>query len=503
MGATEHTSHHRDPLPNHDSNDYTYQHSSGYILVNSTYQKHYWYYFQQAATNPIERPLILFLNGGPGCSSMEYFGSGIGNVNVSTDGKLAMEDNYYSWNRFANVIYLDAPAGVGYSYANDTSVYKVNSDAQTAAETRSFLIEFLNHYSKFRNNEVYISGASYGGKYVPALAKLILEENLKGEFVINLKGITLGNPLIHWQQSFISSSNYYASVGMISKELLVEAASICGWNDPDNWLVTHSGNQECTDKCMTIYTQAHSGINIFNLFKDTCNNNNLNSLACYGEHLKKYMNLESVQSFFKLRSKVDWDACYPRNGFEYGKDEFVNGLPALQYLLDRKNFKTLIYTGDMDGSTPVVGFYDVFAKANGLTVQANLTTWSVDYQVAGRKTVYSNGLTYATVRGAGHIAPLDQPARVYALVSNFIQNGVIPDSILLPELPEPDQINTPEVIALKTLSVLFIFLTIILTIVVIVLAVCLGRQCSKVRKAGDFLKSSQILLVSDTNKELL
>ncbi|EFC43820.1 predicted protein, partial [Naegleria gruberi] len=406
-----------------------YEHSSGYVLVDSVAQKHYWYYFQQAATNPTSKPLILFLNGGPGCSSMEYFGSGIGNANVSVDGKVTLEDNYYSWNQFANIIYLDAPAGVGYSYGN-TSFYAVNSDDQTAQESRTFLVEFLTHYSQFRNSDLYISGASYGGKYVPNLAKLILEENVKGQFVINLKGITLGNPLIHWQQSAISSTNHYVSLGMASKVAADEVATVCGWNDPDNWLFTAYGtnNQECQDKFKDLYEKAIRGINVFNLFKDSCNTTtNLNSDACHGEHLKRYMNLDSVQTFFKVRSKVAWDACYPENGFVYGTDQFVSGLPTLQYLLDKKNLKILIYTGDMDGSTPVRSFYDVIAKATGLKVQQNLTSWSVDSQIAGRKTVYSNGLTYATVRGAGHIAPLDQPARVYALVSNFIQNGVIPD----------------------------------------------------------------------------
>ena len=102
--------------------------------------------------------------------------------------------------------------------------------------------------------------------------------------------------------------------------------------------------------------------------------------------------------------------------------------------------KILIYTGDMDGSTPIRSFYDVFAKVTGVSIRQNVTTYNVDSQIAGRKTVY-DGFTYATVRGAGHIAPLQQPARVYSLVSNFITTGSIPDSTNSPSKPSTPTVS--------------------------------------------------------------
>jgi len=82
--------------------------------------------------------------------------------------------NPNSWNRIANVLYVEAPAGVGFSYSNTSSDY-TTGDNQTRLDNLNFLIGWFAEFPQFANNDFYISGESYGGHYVPQLAWTIVE----------------------------------------------------------------------------------------------------------------------------------------------------------------------------------------------------------------------------------------------------------------------------------------------------------------------------------------
>src|ERR1700753_4241523 len=72
------------------------------------------------SSNPVEDPLVLWLNGGPGCSSSTGLLFELGPCRIIDEGKNTTH-NPHSWNERANVIFLDQPVGVGYSYSSDGS----------------------------------------------------------------------------------------------------------------------------------------------------------------------------------------------------------------------------------------------------------------------------------------------------------------------------------------------------------------------------------------------
>lgn len=91
----------------------------------------------------------------------------------------------------ANVIFLESPAGVGFSYANRTSNH-TTGDEQTAQESYTFLVNWLERFPEYKAREMYITGESYAGHYVPQLASLIIQNNkITNQTVINLKGIAV------------------------------------------------------------------------------------------------------------------------------------------------------------------------------------------------------------------------------------------------------------------------------------------------------------------------
>ncbi|GMP38204.1 hypothetical protein CsSME_00009538 [Camellia sinensis var. sinensis] len=131
--------------------------------------------------------LASLLCCGPGCSS---FGKGakmeLGPFRVNSDG-LTLSENKYAWNNAANILFLESQAGVGFSYSNTTSDYDKSGDARTAADSYTFLVNWLERFPEYKTRDFFITGESYAGHYVPQLSQLILQNNkITNQTVINL-----------------------------------------------------------------------------------------------------------------------------------------------------------------------------------------------------------------------------------------------------------------------------------------------------------------------------
>ncbi|RRT82480.1 hypothetical protein BHM03_00002654 [Ensete ventricosum] len=157
---------------------------AGYVTVDDQKGRALFYYFVESPEDEAKKPLVLWLNGGPGCSSLGYGAmEELGPFRVNSDGETLL----------ANIIFLESPAGVGFSYSNTTSDYRSNGDRRTAEDSYTFLVNWLERFQEYKSHDFFITGESYGGHYVPQLASLILRNNMKKkkkkESIINLKGI--------------------------------------------------------------------------------------------------------------------------------------------------------------------------------------------------------------------------------------------------------------------------------------------------------------------------
>lgn len=137
---------------------------AGYVTVDATAGRNLFYWLVEAQTAPHTAPLVLWMNGGPGCSSLFGFLTEHGPYRVNDDGK-TLSANAYSWNRAANMLYLEAPAGVGFSYALDGNY--TTGDDDVAANNYRFLLGFFEQYPEYQGRPFYIAGESYAGHYVP------------------------------------------------------------------------------------------------------------------------------------------------------------------------------------------------------------------------------------------------------------------------------------------------------------------------------------------------
>ncbi len=167
---------------------------SGFLSTSSANRKLH-YLFVESASKSSNTPVILWLNGGPGCSSLIGFLQEIGpyylqeGINYQPGDKLT--PNPHSWHKIAHLLFIESPAGVGYSINNETNFN--HTDLTTLLDNTNALIDFYAKFPEYKSNGLWLAGESYAGKYIPDLALQIDNRNAMGDTKINLKGIMVGN----------------------------------------------------------------------------------------------------------------------------------------------------------------------------------------------------------------------------------------------------------------------------------------------------------------------
>ena len=130
------------------------------------------YLLAESQSDRTKDPLVIWFNGGPGCSSMLAFLQEHGPY-LLDDGAVTFRENPYSWNNEANVLYIEQPAGVGYSTCNETLVDCSFNDTTDAEDNLQIVLAWFEKYPEYKEHDLYISGESYGGIYVPLLVDQI------------------------------------------------------------------------------------------------------------------------------------------------------------------------------------------------------------------------------------------------------------------------------------------------------------------------------------------
>ena len=153
--------------------DINFENYAGYLRGVPGNYLHYWLVTSQSSAR--SDPLFLWLTGGPGCSSLGAFLTELGPFRPNYDNK-TLSENIYAWNKFANILFLESPRGVGFSFQNLT----VNNDTvwdddRSTRDAYLALKDFLTVYPEYINREFYVIGESYG-KFFTYKRKLLQSE---------------------------------------------------------------------------------------------------------------------------------------------------------------------------------------------------------------------------------------------------------------------------------------------------------------------------------------
>ncbi|CAG4985684.1 unnamed protein product [Colias eurytheme] len=189
-----------------------YKQDFGYVDVREGAHMFYWLYYTTAdVKNYTERPLIVWLQGGPGGSS-----TGIGNFDILGPLDLTLQERNYTWIKNFNVLFVDNPVGTGFSYVDELR-FLTKSNDEIALDFVELMRGFYKNNPMFENVPLYIYGQSYGGKMAIDMGIRMREAEEAGTIKSNLRGIAMGNAWISPVDATLTWGPLLLAAGLIDK----------------------------------------------------------------------------------------------------------------------------------------------------------------------------------------------------------------------------------------------------------------------------------------------
>ena len=167
-------------------------------LKSSAEVNNNFFYWLFPDTSKEDNPLIIYMNGGPGSTSMNALFMENGPLRVyqadpsDLDSFTITYEPEDSWVAIGDLLFVDHPVGTGWSYGERSPA----SLPEVADEFLTFMLNFYEEHPTYRERELVLTGESFAGKYLSFTAKAILDYNLDAEVLITLKNLILSNPLV-------------------------------------------------------------------------------------------------------------------------------------------------------------------------------------------------------------------------------------------------------------------------------------------------------------------
>ncbi|XP_022205819.2 venom serine carboxypeptidase-like [Nilaparvata lugens] len=395
---------------------------SGFFRVRSDKQMEsnmfFWYF--PAETKPESAPVVLWLQGGPGASSLFGLFQEIGPFSARNKG-LKMREYY--WSKSVHLLFLDNPVGAGFSFTTAEVGYARNQ-SDVARDAHNALLQFFTLFPDLQARDFFISGESYAGKFVPAIAMKI--DKSKQGLKINLKGITIGNGFCD-PVNMMQYSDYLYQIGLLDikgkntfsdreKEItdLIKKNSYTEAYNKFNTILNGDGLSK------TLFTNLTHSVNYFDY-------RNFTSDSTQDNYLIKYIDSDVARRFIHVGDKTF--NLVNIKVEQYLQNDFMKSVrPDIEYLLSK--YKVLIYNGQFD----IIVAYPLTEN-----FVRNLQ-WSgaAQFKAAERRPLLFGGeiagyyknvknLYQVMVRNAGHMVPMDQPRNALNLITRFVFGKPISD----------------------------------------------------------------------------
>ncbi|XP_035304826.1 probable serine carboxypeptidase CPVL isoform X3 [Cricetulus griseus] len=358
------------PFPGMNLNSY-----AGYITVNKTYNSNLFFWFFPARIQPETAPVVLWLQGGPGGSSM--FGLFVEHGPYVITSNMTVTARDFPWTTTFSMLYIDNPVGTGFSFTDSLEGYAVSED-DVAQDLYSALIQFFQMFPEYAKNGFYVTGESYAGKYVPAIAYYIHSLNPVRELKIHLQGIAIGDA--------------YSDPESILDKLLDGDLT----NDP------------------SFFQNVTGCTNYYNFLECT----DTKDQSYYG----KFLSLPQVRQAIHVGNRTFSDGADVE---KYLREDTVQSVKHwLEEIMNR--YKVLLYNGQLDIIVAAVlterSLMAMEWKGLQEYKKATRKVWKVfksDTDVAGYVRQVDT-FHQVIVRGGGHILPYDQPLRTFDMINRFI-----------------------------------------------------------------------------------
>ncbi|KAM7267774.1 hypothetical protein ACFE04_009940 [Oxalis oulophora] len=374
--------------------------------------------------------------------------------------------NEYSWNLESNMLYLESPIGVGFSYSNTSKNYINWNDTQTGKkfpeDNLRFIINWLEEFPQYKDSDFFLTGESYAGHYVPQLAALVIEHNKKPNIKpINFKAILLGNPLLDFDISILAG-DYLWSHGAISDETLRLEKTVCNDSKYMREYVHSQWSQGCNDVFNRVEDEISDDVDHDDLLLPKClSSPNVQQFRTKGQHEKihakiarmrmretgdpclqdrvfTYLNTPEVQKALHANTThlpFHWDFCL--GPLVYQEENMAIDVIPLVTDLIKEKIPVFLFSGDQDAKIPLTQTRIIannIAKDLKLVTFTNYGTWYDKKQVGGWSQSFGGLVdgknvtlvTFATVRGAAHEVPFTSPSQALTLFASFLNGSPLP-----------------------------------------------------------------------------
>jgi vitellogenic carboxypeptidase-like protein len=410
------------------------RHHAGFVTVAETQHLFYWYIESSRDDRPpAELPLVVWLNGGPGASSLTgLLIEGTGPLILQPNRTMAR--NPHSWHRLGHVLSWDQPVGAGFSYSDRAAGGLVTSMESAAEQLGQAMLGFYERHPEVSKSPLYVVGESFAGKWIPHFAKWVLDHNAAGgDQQIPLAGLGIGNGVMK---------------PLMQMESLPAFASAMGYADETSVAWAWERLKECRDelrkpspdwkrayfKCQAVEDNIYSGAVPFIYDIREKNDDAIQNLMGEAGYLSTYLNHPDVRRALNVgdRRWAQADGGAPGN---LVSDNLWEGQIAdlpdgmLTQLLDEVP-RVLFYAGNMDGS---------MCNSLGYTRVVNSLKWSGSHAFfnATRCTWRSPGgdpagvvqtdphgkFTWLTVLNSGHLVPWNAPVAGQEMIRRLVVDG--------------------------------------------------------------------------------
>ncbi|XP_046961869.1 venom serine carboxypeptidase-like [Vanessa cardui] len=386
-----------------------YQSYSGFLTVNKTYNSNIFFWYFPVEGKPVnETPWIIWLQGGPGASSMTGLFDEIGPFKVNPAGTL--KKNPFTWLQNHSLVFIDNPVGTGYSFTEhaDGYVQDMSTYGMHLHETVQQLVQL---YPELRSAPLFIAGESYGGKYVPALAMEIHKHKDLPGLNINLEGMIIGNAYVDPNMiSHVTLPFYY--FGLLNKEQLKIVDPLLKSFQSDIASNNSIAAKNKWNSLIAVLLFLSHQKQAYNFLKDDLPVGRYINFLKTSE-VKKALHVGDIKFSFvnmTVNSRMSPD--------------FLSSSKRLfeELLVD---YRVLAYCGQLDQMLPCVFTSEHYRtwQWNGSAEFLEATRYPYIYN-AKRAGYHKSGghLTEVVIRGAGHMVPVDEPAPTQNLVARWTHN---------------------------------------------------------------------------------
>ncbi|KAL6885572.1 hypothetical protein ACP4OV_010351 [Aristida adscensionis] len=416
----------------------------GYANVRPKVHLFWWYYKSpQRVSSPAGRawPTVLWLQGGPG-------GSGVGRGNFEEIGPLDvnLQPRNFTWLHKADLIFVDSPVGVGYSYADDPSAL-ARTDRQAAADVVALLTAVAREIPGLPSSPLYLVGESYGGKHA-AMAGVSLARSIRAAAAAAAVNLTLGGVALG--DSWISPDDFALSYAQLLHDVsrmndnavgqanrmaqLVKKEMLCGQ--------FAAARQTWTD-LLDLIDSRSNGVNMDNFLIDTGMNPILaDDLKTKSSSLRSSQSVEPntidgiMNGVIKQKLKIiPKDIIWQEASLDV-YDALVNSFmrPAINEVDELLSYgvNVTVYNGQLDVICSMIGTEAWVNKLKwgGLKKFLSLRRNPLHYcdsaiycskQIKAYFRSYRN-LQFYWVLEAGHMVPVDQPYVAFRMIGSVTQS---------------------------------------------------------------------------------